>query len=423
MHIYSKCRSGAVVSETLRALGNALAPADRTLAATLCYAVERRLSLWERLRAMYMQPAPEKFSQAAQDAVLVGAAGLMSLKKFAPPVLISSLIDWTKKYDYRGSRVVNAVLRRVLEQAPDEIERLKRSKRLDALCLTSGFPYWAAVSLCERYGEERGRSLVSLTSGSAAMSLRLSPDAPRTLLDEMAKAGVTAHESPLPECLRLDGTHLPTALPGYAKGLITPQTESSVSVGNEAADFDGKLLLDMCAGRGVKTGQIAQLRPDIRIEAWDLSPARVAAAEREMSRLGVENVAFRAGDALTLAPLCAPDAVLVDAPCSGSGTWRRHPEGKWRPQDALAPMTELQKNLLSRALSLVKRGGKVVYSTCSLFPEENEDVVSSVLADFPRVEEISPGETAGFTPLAHGYASSPDSPWTDGFYIAVFVKG
>lgn len=423
MHIYGQCNRGAIVSESLRALGNMLSPGDRVLATTLCYAVLRRLSLWKYLRSIYMLPAPEKFSPAAQDAVLVGTAGLLTLVKFAPAVLISSLVDWTKKRDFRGSRVVNSVLRRVLERGKNEINHLKSDPSLSALCFVSGFPNWAACFLCERYGEKEGRELVSLSSGGASLSLRLSPDAPRELPLEIEKI-LKVSESPFPECLRLNGTHLPSSLPGYKEGWITPQSESSVVVGNEVADFDGRYLLDMCTGRGVKAGQIAQLRPDAVIEGWDLSEGRIAAAQRDMLRLKVENVEFHSGNSLSLEPQNVPDAVLVDAPCSGSGTWRRHPEGKWRigPED-IRKMAELQKKLLSRAFDIVKSGGKVVYSTCSLFAEENEDVVSATLADFPNMREVPPAESPYFLQRKHGFASRPENPWSDGFYMAAFIKG
>ena len=231
-------------------------------------------------------------------------------------------------------------------------------------------------------------------------------------------------DSPLPEGLRVNGTPLPTALPGYAEGWFAPQSESSITAGNEAADFDGHFLLDMCAGRGVKTGQIAQLRSDIEIEAWDLSSGRTMAGEREMERLRVSSrVHYKSGDALELAPLHVPDAILVDAPCSGSGTWRRHPEGKWRlSSEALDELCALQERLLERACSLVKAGGKVVYSTCSLLACENERVVRAVLGRHPEMREQPAAEADAMTPRACGSAILPADPWTDGFYLAVLHK-
>ncbi|WP_158606323.1 MULTISPECIES: RsmB/NOP family class I SAM-dependent RNA methyltransferase [unclassified Pyramidobacter] len=424
MYLWRQVSKGGIVSESLRALGDRVSPPDRTLAASLAYALVRRLSLWEHLRERFLLPRPEKFSKPVRAAVLTGAAGLTELEKFAPAVLISSLIEWTKARDPRGARVVNAVLRRVLEEGPAELARLRNDGRLDSLCLLSGVPLWVGERWRRDYGADEGRRLVEQNAGGSSLSLRLSPGAPRDLPQRLEEAGQIVAESPLPEGLRLADTALPSALPGYGEGWFAPQSESSILVGTEAADFEGTRLLDMCAGRGVKTGQIAQLRPDIAVEGWDLSKGRVAAGVREMERLKLSGrVVMRTGSALELEPLAAPDAILVDAPCSGSGTWRRHPEGKWRlSPESLTELAELQYRLLCRAFSLVKKGGKVVYSTCSLLAAENEEVVEKALRAFPEISERPLSADFGGIDRGRGRVLTPENPWTDGFYLAAFSK-
>ncbi len=423
MLVWSRVSRGGTVSEDVRVLDD-VSPADRTLAASLCWAAARRLSLWEHLRAKFMKPKPEKFSKSAQAAVLMGAAGLTELRTFAPAVLISSLIDWTKTRDVRGSRVLNAVLRRILEEGPAEIDRLRKAKDLASQCLINGFPLWVAGRLLVQFDEKEGRRLIEMSSGNASLSLRLSPSvSAKKILENLRGASLSVDESPLGESLRINGTALPTSLPGYKEGFITPQSESSIAVGRAAADFSGSFFLDMCAGRGVKTGQILQLRPDIAAQAWDLSKGRVAAGLREMERLNLsDRVTFRQGNALELEPSREPDAILVDAPCSGSGTWRRHPEGKWRlsPQ-GLDELSRLQCDLLARAFSLVKPGGKVFYSTCSLLAEENELVAERALASFPEMRENDLKINGGRRSV--GRLIMPENEWTDGFYVAAFTRG
>lgn len=423
LHVWERVERGALIGEELRALGTRVSAPDRALAASLCYAAARQLSLWKYLRAAFMLPKPSKFSRAAQTVVLCGAAGLLTLKNFAPAALISALVDWTKRFDPRGARVVNAVLRRVLEEGPERMQALSAQTDLDSLCLLCGVPEWIAHMWRDSYGEEAAAALVKQSAGTAALSLRLTPAAPKDFRARLEEAGFSCADSPLPDGLRIDGTPLPTALPGYDEGWFAAQSESSMAAGAEAAAFDGAFLLDMCAGRGVKTAQIALARPDAAVEAWDLSPGRVGAGEREMRRLGVERrVRYRVGDAATLTPEYIPDAVLVDAPCSGSGTWRRHPEGKWRlTPENLAELCALQERLLERAFSLVRPGGIVVYSTCSLCACENEDVARRVLARSPDMRERPAVRAAGVS-RGVGTAILPADPWTDGFYLAIFYK-
>ncbi len=421
MLVWSQVSSGGTVSECLRVLDD-ISSTDRTLAASLCWAAARRLSLWEHLRAKFMKPKPEKFSKSAQAAVLMGAAGLIELQSFAPAVLISSLIDWTKSRDMRGARVVNAVLRKIYEDGPAELERLRTSNDLESLCLVSGFPLWVAKRLLVQRGEKEGRRLIEMSSGPASLSLRLSKDAPK-ILQNLRDAGFSVDESPSGESLRINGGALPTSLPGYKEGWLTPQSESSIAVGRAAADFHGTFFLDMCAGRGVKTGQILRLRPDVCAEAWDLSKGRAAAGVREMERLQLsDRVTFCQGNALELVPSRAPDAILVDAPCSGSGTWRRHPEGKWRlTPRGLDDLSRLQCDLLTRAFSLVKPGGKVFYATCSLLAEENELVAERALEICPEMREISKFCIDGVR-RSIGRLIMPENEWTDGFYMAAFTR-
>jgi 16S rRNA (cytosine967-C5)-methyltransferase len=190
--------------------------------------------------------------------------------------------------------------------------------------------------------------------------------------------------------------------------------------------LNGGLILDMCMGRGVKAGHILTRRPDAELEGWDLSPARLRAAEREFARLGV-NGRYRTvcGDACGVEPETRPDAVVLDAPCSGSGTWGRHPDGKWRAVPAgVDKMTRLQKKLLTRGCEILRPGGIIMYCTCSVFREENEDVAGSVMASRNDMVEL-PVKTGVPSPRKgkpYGTAIWPETPWLDGFYVVVFKK-
>lgn len=165
------------------------------------------------------------------------------------------------------------------------------------------------------------------------------------------------------------------------------------------------------------------MKQDLDIEAWDLSEPRIKSARSEMIRIGAKDrVNFKVGNALTLNPDVTPNTILLDAPCTGSGTWGRHPESKWRSTpEMVEEAAKLQTNLLDRAASLVAAGGIVVYSTCSFFREENEKVVASVMAKHPELIEVPFDKKHKLITKGKPYGTViwPGLPWVDGFYMAI----
>jgi len=202
----------------------------------------------------------------------------------------------------------------------------------------------------------------------------------------------------------------------------------------------GEMILDCCAAPGGKTLILAERNPAARIVACDSSAQRLAQLQKRLSPLGAR-VECRLEDAATLTDEGAFDLVLADVPCSGTGTLGRNPEIRHRLRmEDLARQAERQRTILRAALRAVRGGGRVVYSTCSLEPEENEDVVAAVLAD-ERGVRVVPGKAviaelqmrgiltdAGAERLTSGISSEgflrlmPGALGTDGFFIAVIEK-
>lgn len=425
LDVWQEVKRGAFASESLRKISDKVSKKDRPLTATLVYSLIRRESLWREIVGRFLKTG-SGVSSAVKDALLVGAAGALELRTFEPKVLVNALVEWTKVRDERGAKVVNAVLRRIVEDGASILAEIENSPAFADLAMRTGTPIWAARAWENCFGREEGRALVELQSQPVSLSLRLSPDVDReVLIGKLLEGGYNADPSPVCSFgVRLHGTALPTALPGYESGEITPQSESSMSFLENLRGSAVGPFLDMCAGRGIKTGQLVQMYQESAVEGWDLSGPRISVARKEMIRLGLpDKVSFFVGDGLELEPAVIPHTVILDAPCSGSGTWRRHPESKWRlTQEELAAYGALQVKLLRRAVDLVAPGGTVLYGTCSLFKEENEQVVAKVMAERPGLVELDPpsiisSRTRKGRPWGHYLW--PDSPWADGFYMAL----
>lgn len=431
LHILGEVEKGAFASEALRKVWSDIEPTERNLAATLAYLTERRLGLWRHLLAKYCKRPTDSLRPETVRVLTMGIAGVLELEHFKPGVLVNALVQKVKTLKGRDDQtreaaLVNAVLHTIIEKAPKYVEELRSSTALRDQALALGVPGWVAAQWSKDWDMKDAKQLLQLTTAQTYLSVRLSPHVDR--VEWIAACGEQAATSEIsPLAVRIESNPYPPQLPGYASGEITPQGESSIwAVEELLAQWKGERLLDMCMGRGIKAGHVLSYRENARVTGWDLSQSRLNAAQKEFERLGVsERATTSTGDALTMEPPEQPEAILLDAPCTGSGTWGRHPEGKWRASpEKLRRAAELQRGLFARAADILKPGGTLMYCTCSLFREENENVVGSVLSARQDLVEIPPRtkNAAIRRGKPYGAIMLPGSPWMDGFYIAIFRK-
>ncbi|PZU89870.1 MAG: MFS transporter [Chelatococcus sp.] len=228
------------------------------------------------------------------------------------------------------------------------------------------------------------------------------------------------------------------AEPGFFAGAFEIQDEGSQLVTLLAGAKPGTIVVDLCAGAGGKTLALAALMQDSgRLLATDLDARRLAPLHERLARSGATIVEIRIPRSRGDEPLSdvagKADLVLVDAPCTGSGTWRRNPDAKWRVRPgALAERVKDQAGVLARAARLVKPGGRIAYITCSVLPEENDDAVRAFLASQPGfaalpLAEVLAGAETDLTLLGRfatefGLQLSPLRTGTDGFYLSCIQR-
>jgi 16S rRNA (cytosine967-C5)-methyltransferase len=309
------------------------------------------------------------------------------------------------------------------------------------LHVAADIPEWLAPHFIAAFGEhaiEEGRALAE----RAPVDLRV--NRLKTTRDKALAALAHLHPEPTPFSqigLRIapgpDGRGPALAAePAFAKGLIELQDEGSQLASLLCAAKPGEQALDLCAGGGGKTLALAaEMENRGQIYATDTDGRRLMPIYARLERANVRNVQVRAprGGADILSDLrerC--DLVLIDAPCTGTGTWRRNPDAKWRIRPgALTERIKAQDELLSRAADYVKPGGRIVYVTCSLLREENEDRVGAFL-DHHRNFRLKPADAmiAGadlpsLQPFATnniGLRLSAATTHTDSFYIAMLTR-
>jgi 16S rRNA (cytosine967-C5)-methyltransferase len=304
------------------------------------------------------------------------------------------------------------------------------------------FPEWLALEFEGSFGADaadEGRALADRAPVDLRANL-LKTTRDKTLA---ALAHLSAEPTPLSPvglriAIRADGRGPALgAEPAYVKGLVEVQDEGSQLAALIAEAKPGMQVLDLCAGAGGKTLALAAAMDNHgQIYATDGDGRRLAPIFDRLARSGARNVQVRAprGQSDVLADLDGRcDIVMIDAPCSGSGAWRRNPDAKWRMRPgALEQRMKDQDETLESAMRFVKRGGRIVYVTCSVLRAENEDRAAAFLSrhdDMLPVDAASQARSAGLPALAGhasrfgpGFRLSPRATGTDGFYIATLTR-
>lgn len=333
---------------------------------------------------------------------------------------------------------------------PDQARRITllehgQAEGPEALADQASFPAWLTPEIERQFGADAWAEMLALTQ-PAPTDLRVNTlKADReTACAALAKAEVTTAPTPFsPLGLRLEGrANLPN-VKAFRDGWIEIQDESSQLAALLVGAGPGMRVLDLCAGAGGKSLALAALMNNKgRIHAADTDAKRLARLAPRLARNGVRivtptkleaakgAVATGAVGGTALARLAAYDRVLIDAPCSGSGTWRRHPDAKWRLTPArLAGYRAVQAALLRQAAALVKPGGRMIYAVCSLLPAEGRDQVEAFAKDAGKSFRVLPADKVwretigGDAPFKGPFMLlTPHRHKTDGFFAAVLER-
>ncbi len=405
-------RAAAVlVAEVLdhgRTLDDALAGAksftalegrDRAFARAIASTTLRRLGGVDAVLQRFLQrPLPD--SAALARAILrTGAAQLLAMGS-PPHAVVSEAVAVAhaarNAAPYAG--LINAVLRRVDREGRDIFT---------ALAPGADLPDWLYARWRAAYGDADAAAIARALRAEPPLDItpKSNPDGWAARLGGRVIDGRT---------VRLDSGGDVAALPGFAEGAWWVQDAAASAPVGLLGDVSGLTVADLCAAPGGKTLQLANA--GAHVTAVDISGARLVRVRENLARTALHADLVEA-DALDWAPETPFDVVLVDAPCSATGTLRRHPDVAWlrRPTD-IAALTGTQAALLDRAVALTRPGGRILYVVCSLEPEEGPGAVDAALARHPGA--IAPTNAVLHTTPA----SRPDEGGMDGFYVRVLTR-
>ncbi|MEQ9684531.1 MAG: 16S rRNA (cytosine(967)-C(5))-methyltransferase RsmB [Rhodospirillales bacterium] len=392
----------------------ALDPRGRAFAHNLVATTLRRLGQIDALISSCLEKPLPPNARTAQDILRLGAAQLL-FTGTADHAAVDTAVDLARaRGQGRLAKLVNAVLRRLQREGAAALTAQ------DAARLNT--PDWLWRAWEAAYGAETCRAIADIHLAPAPLDITVKEDA-------AAWAARLGGQALSDRSLRLSDAAPVPELPGFAEGAWWVQDRAAALPVRLLGDVTGQNILDLCAAPGGKTAQLAAA--GARVTALDRSDKRLDILARNMDRLGLRAETV-AADALSWNPPAPFDAVLLDAPCSATGTIRRHPDLPHLkgPEDT-AKLADLQDRLLARASDWVRPGGVLVFATCSLQPEEGGERIRAFLARHPgfTAEAVTPGES-GITPemvSAEGWlrtlpSMAAEIGGMDGFFAAALRR-
>ena len=384
--ILADLRDGALLDGAFERRAGGLDARDRRWLQELVWGTLRRRAWLDAMLADRVRGGLLRLDADVVDLLRLGAYQLVAMTSVPAYAAIGETVELAKTRAGHGAgALANAVLRRLdRERGPDGVPAVDvPGDPLERLAFERSHPLWLVSRWAERWGVAATDALLHANNGEAPVVARPYGVSAAELVAELEAAGVGIDDPPAGAAWPADSVRLArgaalTTREAFTAGRFHVQDPASTFVTLYTAFPAGAQVADVCAAPGGKALELA--RTAGAVYAGDRSAARLGRVRANIARLGAANIFAYCGDVLD-APLRPVDAVLVDAPCTGTGTFRRHPDARWRlkPSD-VAVMSATQHEILRAAAGLVRPGGLLVYSTCSIEAEENDGVIDRFLA-------------------------------------------
>ncbi|MBI9076837.1 MAG: 16S rRNA (cytosine(967)-C(5))-methyltransferase RsmB [Desulfatibacillum sp.] len=404
---------------------------DRALVMALVFGVTRNRGRIDWIIGNFSKTKLNKIQPGVLNILRMGVFQLLFLDRVPPALAVDSSVEMAKKTaPAYVVKFVNGLLRNVERNGRELVLPDFAKDPVKAICVGESYPEWLVRRWVKRFGPEQALELCRAGNRIAPITIRVNPLAATRdqVLEEILDLVQEPENHPwLPDAVSFSAPNVPVfELPGFREGRFSVQDAASQLVALCLSPQPGDKVLDACAGLGSKTAHLAQLMGNQgEILATDVEPSKIRHLSDEMKRLGIAIVRTEKQDfsrAVSL-PGTLFDNVLVDAPCTGLGVIRRNPDSKWsKNMDSVRRHAGLQAGILANASALVKPGGLIVYSVCSMEPEETENIVREFLKDHPdfAVEECPLPQSADKTMLdgLGCLRTFPHKHDMDGFFAA-----
>ncbi len=413
----------------------ALGERDRALLTEITYGTLRRRGIIDAYLNRQLRRPLADTDPFLKNLLRMTLYQLLFLDKIPPYAAVNEAVELAKaRSGVREGRFVNGVLRNFLRSNDSALESQLADGSISAMAIKDSHPEWLVRRWVEQFGRKDAAALMGANNEKPPLTFRvnLRQTSREAVLDRLHRSGISAQStSRSPQGIIITSRTALEQISAFQEGLIQVQSEASQLVVYLLAPRPGERILDACAAPGGKATHIAEMMEDSgELVAIDVSAKGIEKIHENFSRLGLASIHTLHADVTHDLPRSYRslyDRILVDAPCSGFGTLRSHPEIKWqRDERDIGRLSRLQALILSRVASLLKPGGVLVYSTCTLIREENEEVVQNFLVAHPRfkLQNAASYLPSAAKPMEHEnyFLALPHRDNTDGFFAACMRK-
>lgn len=390
---------------------------DINFISELVYGVVTWKLTLEYIIQKYSKTKIKKMSDWVKNILYLGSYQIIFLDKVPKSAAVNESVNLCKKYNFKSVGLVNAILRKIEKSDYKEISNITNS--ITRISLKYSMPEWIVKKFCDEYGEEETANICQNLNLRPNISVRIN----------RLKGKVDLGEKGILEDFRtITGTKNITKTKEYIEGNITIQDEAAGLSSFVLAPKEGEIVLDACSAPGGKTTYLAELMHNKgKIVAWDIYEERLKQVEQNAKRLGIDIIQTEVHDATKLKEEYVEkfDKILLDVPCLGLGVIRRKPDIKWNRQESdIEEIANIQYNILKTCSKYLKNNGVLVYSTCSMLKEENNEIIEKFIKDenfeIVNIDEQIPNEFSKIT--INKMVQFLPSQKHDGFFITMLKK-
>ncbi len=421
--------SNIVLDELLNKNRNVLSNKDINFISELVYGVTTWKLTLDTIIQKYSKIKIKKISPWVINILRMGAYQIVFLDKVPKSAAVNESVNLCKKYGGKSVGFVNAILRKV--EKFDYLELFEIKNDIEKISKTNSMPEWIVKELNNEFNAEKVNEICKNSNLKPKITIRVNNL--KTTKNELKKSlqskEIEVEDGILEDFLYLKNVKNITNLDEYKKGLFTMQDESAGLTALVLNPKEGESILDCCSAPGGKTTYIAELMNNNgNIKAWDLYKHRLDKVQENSKRLGIDIIKTEENDATVLKEeyIEKYDKILIDAPCLGLGVIKRKPDIKWqRKFEDIEEISKIQEKILNTCSEYLKKGGILVYSTCSIVKSENDKIVEKFLkSENFELEEINNINIENLENkiTKKGIIKLYPSENMDGFFISKLIK-